>query len=178
MPNYNLMTSLQREHALMVNNNAKRGEDIIATMLPAQAHLLHMAVGVCGEAGELIDAIKKHVVYGKPLDFENVIEEIGDIEFYLSGLRDALDIERDTTLRHNLNKLAVRYARGYSDAAAQVRADKADDVALMALVDPQEEKWAEDSENCLHPKLIWGGLSGYVCELCGEPAASIREDIA
>lgn len=38
-----------------------------------------MATGVSGEAGELLDAVKKSVVYKKPLDRENVVEELGDL---------------------------------------------------------------------------------------------------
>ena len=51
-----------------------------------------MVVGVSGEAGELLDAVKKAVIYRKPLDLENVIEELGDLEFYMEGLRQGLEI--------------------------------------------------------------------------------------
>ncbi len=43
---------------------------------------LHAAVGVSGEAGELLDAIKKTWIYEEPLDLENIIEECGDSLFY------------------------------------------------------------------------------------------------
>ena len=46
---------------------------------------LHMYMGVAGELGELLDAIKKNVIYGKPLDTKNVLEECGDIMFYTTG---------------------------------------------------------------------------------------------
>ena len=86
-------------------------------------------VGVATEAGELLDALKKHVFYNKPLDMENVTEELGDIEFYLQGLRARLNIARADTLQHNVDKLLVgekaRYKDGYTDEAAQLRRDKA-----------------------------------------------------
>lgn len=114
----------------MVAALAKPGEDILATLTPTQAHLLHMAVGIAGEAGELLDAIKKHVVYNKPLDMENVIEENGDLEFYLEGLRAAVGITRQQAIEANIAKLLTspkaRYKLGvYTDQAAQERADKA-----------------------------------------------------
>lgn len=110
----------------MVNTLAKPGEDIVATMSAEKAHLLHMVVGVVGEAGELIDAIKKHVIYNKDLDIENVVEELGDLEFYMEGLRSSLNISREHTLEANIAKLSVRYnGLRYSDQAAQQRADKA-----------------------------------------------------
>ena len=87
--------------------------------------LMHAAVGVAGEAGELLDAIKKVWVYSKPLDRENVIEELGDVEFYAQALRSLLDITREETIAANVAKLQRRYPEGYTDAAAIARADKA-----------------------------------------------------
>ena len=109
----------------MVKGLAKDGNIIAAEMTGPNAHLLHMAVGVSGEAGELIDAVKKAVIYQKPLDRVNVIEELGDLEFYMEGLRQGLDITREETLEANIAKLGKRYkGHSYSDESAQVRADK------------------------------------------------------
>ncbi len=47
---------------------AKDGEQIKQEITPEQANLLHMGVCAAGEAAELLDAIKKHVIYQKPLD--------------------------------------------------------------------------------------------------------------
>lgn len=111
-----------------VNALCKPGTDIIGEMTAEQSHMLHMAIGVAGEAGELLDAIKKHVIYQKPLDMINVIEEMGDIEFYMQGLRSALGITVGQTIQHCTDKLSVRYAGlKYSNEAAQQRADKDDE---------------------------------------------------
>jgi len=84
-----------------------------------------MAMGISGESGELLDAIKKHTIYGKELDLENVIEELGDIEFYMEGLRASLGITRGQVLRANTAKLLKRYSKGsYSNEAAIAREDK------------------------------------------------------
>lgn len=117
------------KHHEMVAALAKPGEDILATLTPEKCHLWHMATGVSGEAGELLDAVKKQVAYNKEIDRENVIEELGDLEFYMEGLRQGLNITREETLAHNINKLATgekaRYKLlAYSDAQAQARADK------------------------------------------------------
>jgi NTP pyrophosphatase (non-canonical NTP hydrolase) len=117
-------------HKRMVAALVKPGADILATMTPDRVNMLHMAVGISGEAGELIDAIKKVAVYNKPIDRVNVVEELGDLEFYMEGLRQALDISRQETLDANEQKLIggenARYVDGkYTDAAAQARADKA-----------------------------------------------------
>lgn len=109
----------------MVRGLVKPGEDIIVTLTPEKMNNLHMAVGVCGEAGELLDAVKKQVVYNKQIDRENVIEELGDLEFYMEGLRQSLGITREETIQGNIVKLGKRYNQHkYSDAQAQDRADK------------------------------------------------------
>lgn len=120
------MNTSGNPHAEMVAALAKPGADIVATLDADKAHALHMAVGIAGESGELLDAIKKHVVYNKPLDRANVVEELGDLEFYMEGLRQGLGITRGEVLAHNIAKLSKRYEAGkYSDQAAQQRADKA-----------------------------------------------------
>ena len=110
----------------MVDDLAKPGQAIVDGMNAKAAHILHMSIGIAGEAGELLDAIKKHVIYGKDLDLENVIEELGDLEFYMEGLRAALCLSRKEILMANKVKLlGKRYASGtYSDSQATGRADK------------------------------------------------------
>jgi len=109
----------------MVKGLAKSGEKIADEITGDDAHLLHMAVGVSGESGELLDAVKKRVIYRKELDRENVVEELGDLEFYMEGLRQGLGITREECIAANIAKLGKRYeGLQYSDSAAQDRADK------------------------------------------------------
>lgn len=104
---------------------AKAGADIKRELTPEQASLLHMGCGVSTEANELLDAIKKHTIYQKPLDVENIKEELGDLLFYMSNLMQSIGLSFEEILQHNIDKLSVRYASGsYSNAQAQQRADK------------------------------------------------------
>lgn len=116
---------LRNKHEEMVASLVKSGGDIVNEMTSFDAHLMHMVVGICGEAGELLDAIKKKVIYGSELDLINVIEELGDMEFYMQGLRSSLKVTREDCLRSNMDKLFVRY-KGfeYSNEAALNRLDK------------------------------------------------------
>ncbi len=90
---------------------------------------IHAAIGVCGEAGELGDAIKKHAIYGKEPDIKNIIEELGDLEFFMQDIRTKYGISRSITLQANADKLCDRY-KGlvYSDDAAIERADKVEPI--------------------------------------------------
>ena len=112
------------EHDDMVCELKKPGEDVLSELSPVDANLVHLALGVAGEAGELVDAIKKATIYGKPLDMENMCEELGDLEFYMAAIRQCCGFTRRDVLRHNIAKLRKRYGGSYSNEAAKARADK------------------------------------------------------
>jgi len=111
-------------HEDMVKDLVKPGREILNMLAPSEVNMIHMCLGLSGEVGELVDAIKKSVIYNQNMDMENVIEELGDIEFYMEGLRQQLSISREQVLEANILKLRKRYQNGYSDKAAQARADK------------------------------------------------------
>jgi len=116
---------IRAQHQTMVFNLWKSGEDILKSLTPEKCELLHAALGVATEGSELADAIKAHVIYNKPLDMENIYEELGDLEFFMEALRQRLAIIREYTLQGNIEKLGKRYeGHNYSDAAAINRADK------------------------------------------------------
>lgn len=123
----NRMDLVELQHADMVSKLAKPGTEIAKTMTPQLAAIMHHTMGTCGEAGELLDGIKKSIIYNKPLDVVNIIEELGDMEFYMQGLRMELGITRHQTLEANMQKLAKRYPDyQYTNDRALDRADKKD----------------------------------------------------
>ena len=79
------------------------------TRVDADADLLHGAIGVATESGELLDAIKKHIFYGKPLDLVNLREEIGDVMWYLAILCRATGTNMSDVASVNIEKLRLRY---------------------------------------------------------------------
>lgn len=86
---------------------------------------LHAALGVCGEAGELADAIKRECIYGKAPDRKNIIEELGDLQWYIQLTMQMYGITPTEVFQHNADKLSERYVSlVYSDKAALERADK------------------------------------------------------
>lgn len=86
--------------------------------------LLHSALLIADEAGELISPIKKYVIYNKPLDIENVKEELGDLMYGIVVMADTLGIDIKEILFNNIDKLKQRYPEGYSDEDAVLRRDK------------------------------------------------------
>ena len=71
--------------------------------------LMHAGLLITSEAGEIADAIKKHLVYGKDLDKANLLEEIGDACWGLNLLLDALGFTWKQALEANITKLEKRY---------------------------------------------------------------------
>lgn len=71
--------------------------------------LLLGALGLAGEAGEVIDHIKKHVFHNKPLDREAVVLELGDSLWYFTLILHTLGITWDEVVDGNIAKLTARY---------------------------------------------------------------------
>jgi NTP pyrophosphatase (non-canonical NTP hydrolase) len=80
--------------------------------------LLHAAIGMSTEAGETLDALKKHLFYGKPLDRVNLKEEMGDLFWYLAIMADVLEVDFATVMERNIEKLKARYGEKFSGAKA------------------------------------------------------------
>ena len=92
----------------------------IQLRLIQQGRTLHAVAGIVTEAGELQDALKKHLFYGRPLDRTNLIEELGDLMWYVAllcdelrepGEEDGANVLADVLTR-NIAKLKAR-ARGF-----------------------------------------------------------------
>lgn len=111
------------KHAAMVRRLKKNPGEIRAELTDRQVDLMHMALGLAGESGEVVDLIKKSVVNGHPLDAEKMVEELGDVLFYIQGLAIALGVSLDSIQAYNVDKLTRRYKDGYSDQASIDRVD-------------------------------------------------------
>jgi NTP pyrophosphatase (non-canonical NTP hydrolase) len=75
--------------------------------------LINAVMGLCGESGEAIDIVKKHLHQGHELDKEKLQKELGDIAWYLAEAAYALDIPLDEILEGNIAKLKERYPQGF-----------------------------------------------------------------
>ena len=89
----------------------------MATLNPALAKkdvLINGVMGLCGEAGEAIDVVKKHLAQGNPLDREHLIQELGDVAWYLAETATALDVDLEEVFSRNIEKLRRRYPQGFA----------------------------------------------------------------
>lgn len=117
----------EANHEAYVEALFKKGDKILPTLTPEKIDLWHAMTGVVSEAGEALDEVKKYMAYsGRELNRDHLLEELGDIEFYLAAARQAIGATREEVLAANRAKLDARYSAGrFSDAEAIARNDKA-----------------------------------------------------
>lgn len=99
-----------------VNEYQKQAMTYLNPELGQQEILINGVMGLCGEAGEAIDLVKKHLAQAHPLNREALLEELGDVAWYLAETAWALDASLEEVLQQNLDKLNRRYPEGF-DAA-------------------------------------------------------------
>lgn len=78
----------------------------------------HAIFGMVTESGELLDVIKKSKYYQKPVDRARLIEEVGDVMWYLAVFADAMGISFEEMWEKNLAKLKVRYPEKFNETKA------------------------------------------------------------
>lgn len=84
--------------------------------------LINGVMGLCGESGEAIDLVKKHLSQGHPLDREKLAKELGDVAWYLAETAYAIGYDLETVLQGNIEKLKSRYPEGF-DCERSIRRD-------------------------------------------------------
>jgi NTP pyrophosphatase (non-canonical NTP hydrolase) len=73
------------------------------------------AMGLAGEAGEVCDMLKKHLLHDKALDKEELKLELGDVLWYLQHTCNTFGIEMEEVAEANIIKLCKRYPDQYGD---------------------------------------------------------------
>lgn len=88
---------------------------------PRLVRILHAAIGLATESGELLDQVKKHIYYGRKLDETNLFEEAGDTLWYLGVLLDTLGKTFEECMDTNHQKLVARYGDSFTENRANKR---------------------------------------------------------
>lgn len=94
------------------------GGSMLNSRCGQSGRLLHYALGLCTEVGELQDAIKKFVAYGKDIDKVNIKEELGDILWYHARLCALFGFTYEEVMELNIEKLKARYGNKFTEHAA------------------------------------------------------------
>ena len=98
---------------MTINEYQKQAMRTLNPELDKKDVLINGVMGLYGESGEVIDIVKKHLAQGHSLDREKMIKELGDVAWYLAETAYALDVDLETVLQKNLDKLRARYPEGF-----------------------------------------------------------------
>jgi NTP pyrophosphatase (non-canonical NTP hydrolase) len=82
------------------------------------ADLINGVMGLNGEAGEVIDMVKKFIYHGHKLNIDEIKKELGDVMWYVAMCCNALNISLDDVMQGNIDKLKKRYPDGFSEQAS------------------------------------------------------------
>lgn len=94
---------------------------------------MHMAAGIAGEAGEVLDLVKKNFAYGKELDRDKLVEELGDLIWYINGMIHFSGTSWAEVFQRNIAKLSARYKGGGFSAENAINRDTDAEKAAMGL---------------------------------------------
>jgi len=85
------------------------------TMKPMEPDrkLAMLGLGVSCEASEVADVLKKIIFQGHEFNKEELVKELGDLEWYVTHLKETLDISSDYVRLKNIEKLKERYPQGF-----------------------------------------------------------------
>lgn len=104
--------------------------------------LMHAAIGLSGDAGEVCSVVEKYVYYKQDLDRLNLIEELGDCLWYIALACNVLEVDMGNVMATNIAKLQERYPNEGFDK----------DQATEANRDREREREAMETPcNCYDP---------------------------
>lgn len=78
-------------------------------------HRMLLAMGLGGEAGEVLEIIKKEVGHGRAPDADHMAEELGDVLWYLAEEARLHGFTLSEVARRNIAKLRARYPDGFKE---------------------------------------------------------------
>lgn len=117
----------------------------------SKIRLLHATMGLCTESGELTDQLKKHLFYGTELDRVNLIEEAGDLLWYLAILLNELETGFDEVMSSNIAKLRSRYPEKFTNKNATTRdtAHERETLEMEIEINEKNNNGMADEKGCV-----------------------------
>lgn len=121
--NDSLMKELARRQGALrqvIDNDADAYQQNVLKYAPDHhdylLNVIYAAMGMCGEAGEASELIKKYAYHGHAIDTEHLARELGDVLWYVSYMAHLFGYPLGKIMAINQEKLAKRYPDGKFDA--------------------------------------------------------------
>ena len=89
-----------------------------------EKQVMVLTLGLAGEAGEVVELIKKGIGHGHEIDLAKLEKELGDQLWYLFNLAEEFDIDMNKVAEDNITKLQKRYPQGFTTQASIARVDE------------------------------------------------------
>ena len=96
-----------------INEYQKLAMRTINKDLSEKDMLINGVMGLCGESGEVIDIVKKHIAHNHELNKDHLAKELGDVAWYLAETATALGYSLEDIFKMNIDKLKKRYPDGF-----------------------------------------------------------------
>lgn len=109
---------------MTINEYQKLAMTTLNPALSSKDVLINGVMGLCGESGEAIDLVKKHLAQGHELNKEQLAKELGDIAWYLAETATAIGYPLEDILQMNIDKLKKRYPQGFAVGRSVNRNEK------------------------------------------------------
>lgn len=113
---------VRRQEALrqVIDNDADAYQQNVLKYAPDHhdylLNVIYAAMGMCGEAGEASELVKKYAYHGHTIDTEHLARELGDVLWYVSYMAYLFGYPLGKIMAMNQEKLAKRYPDGKFDA--------------------------------------------------------------
>ena len=100
----------------------------LRTISPIPEDILKLRIvegvmGLCGEAGECSEIVKKSLFQGHKLSKKELAEELGDVAWYLAMTASSIGYDLDDIFKINIEKLEKRYPNGFEENRSIFRDD-------------------------------------------------------
>jgi NTP pyrophosphatase (non-canonical NTP hydrolase) len=109
---------------MTINEYQKLAMTTLNPELDKKDILINGVMGLCGESGEVIDIVKKHLAQGHELDKEKILKELGDVAWYMAEIATVLEVDLEEVLILNIEKLKKRYPEGFDKEKSIHRIEK------------------------------------------------------
>lgn len=94
-----------------MNFNEYQKKSIETWLENGKYDFIRTILGICGESGEIAEKIKKYYRDGNTNLREDIKNELGDLLYYIARCADYLQLNLETIVKENLEKLLSRKNR-------------------------------------------------------------------
>ena len=108
--------------------NAYQRLAVNTAIYPDDQAVVYPILGLCGEAGEVAEKIKKVLRSGRTFPFGatgdervELLKELGDVQWYIANLANDLGFTLEDVMSRNLAKLGDRAQRGVIEGSGDNR---------------------------------------------------------